>query len=137
MTLLSRQMLKLIFLTIKVCKIIISFDLRVKAKISNSHMALFDKLTKLEYLNQLIAKETTGSAKELARKLNVTERTVYNLLETIKEFGTEITYSKDRQSYVYVHKIDLCFNPTKRGGVSILSPNKFSSILKVFFRRPA
>lgn len=43
-------------------------------------MALFDKLAKLEYLNQLITKESTGTPKELGRKLNVTEQTVLLIL---------------------------------------------------------
>jgi transcriptional antiterminator len=55
-----------------------------------------------QYLLELIEKERTGSPKELARKLNVTERTVYNIMDSIKySFGKEVTYSRDRRSYIF------------------------------------
>jgi transcriptional antiterminator len=78
-------------------------------------MALFDKLAKLEYLNQLIGRESTGTPKELSRKLNVTERTVYNLLEVLRIYGAKITYSASKESFIFLNEIKLCFDPIKRG----------------------
>lgn len=55
---------------------------------------------------ELIEKERTGSPKELACKLDVTERTVYNIMESLKyTFGKEICYCRSRGSYVFKEKI--------------------------------
>lgn len=101
-------------------------------------MPLFDKLAKLEYLNQLIAKESTGTPKELSRKLNVNERTVYNLLEILRVYGAEITYSSNKQSFVFLNDIKLCFDPIKRGeGQKIIRQMNKIGMTEIFFSRCA
>jgi biotin operon repressor len=58
----------------------------------------------------LIINENTGSPKDLAVKLKVSERAVSNLLETLKDFDAEIRYSKRKCSFIYVNMISLSFN---------------------------
>jgi predicted DNA-binding transcriptional regulator YafY len=63
---------------------------------------------RLGHLNQLIMKKSTGSPIELAKKMNVSERTTYEYLEILKSLGAEIKYSRTRRSYYY--SIDGTFN---------------------------
>jgi predicted DNA-binding transcriptional regulator YafY len=57
--------------------------------------------TRLEYLNQLIKKKSTGSPLELAQKLNVSERTIFYYLEILKSLGADVKFSRMRNSYYY------------------------------------
>lgn len=57
----------------------------------------------MQYVLELIEKERTGSPRELANKLNVTERTVYNILDSVKVMNEcKITFSRDQNSYVFI-----------------------------------
>ncbi len=53
-------------------------------------------------LDNLIDKEITGSPKQLASKLSMTERTVYNYISFMKKsLNAPIVYDYQRMSYVY------------------------------------
>jgi transcriptional antiterminator len=53
-------------------------------------------------LDNLIEKEITGSPKQLASRLSVTERTVYNYISFMKKaLNAPIVYDYHRMSYVY------------------------------------
>jgi predicted DNA-binding transcriptional regulator YafY len=56
---------------------------------------------RLDYLNSLIRRKATGSPKQLANKLTVSERTVFAYIEILKSLGAEIKFCKVRQSYYY------------------------------------
>ena len=64
-------------------------------------MKLIQQLNQLERLDALIRRKATGTPRELARKFSVSERTVYNLLETLRQMGAEIEYCHSRCSYYY------------------------------------
>lgn len=56
-------------------------------------------------LIELIEKRKTGSPESLAKKLGVTERTVYNILESLRLFfPKDIVYSSEERSYVFREK---------------------------------
>ncbi|MBE9468408.1 MAG: hypothetical protein IMY72_08850 [Bacteroidetes bacterium] len=56
----------------------------------------------IERIDQLIRLEATGNAKELADRLCVCERTVFNILKKIREeFKAPVLYIKCKNSYVY------------------------------------
>ncbi len=58
------------------------------------------------YLLELIEREKTGSPAELARKLDVTERTVYNIIESLRlSMDSHITYCSDARSYIFGNKM--------------------------------
>ena len=63
------------------------------------------KLTKqiaiLERVDQLIRLKATGSPKQLAERLEVSEATVFRMIDTMKEMNAPIYYDLTRQSYVY------------------------------------
>lgn len=56
-------------------------------------------------LIELIEKRKTGPPGSLAKKLGVTERTVYNILESLRLFfPRDIVYSSEDKSYVFMEK---------------------------------
>jgi hypothetical protein len=73
-------------------------------------MTFFERLFKLEQLDQLIRLKATGTPRDLARKLKVSERCVYDLLTTLKTVGASINYNMDRRSYEYESEIKFCFS---------------------------
>ncbi|AGA78491.1 hypothetical protein [Echinicola vietnamensis] len=56
-------------------------------------------------LIELIEKKKTGRPGELARKLGIKERMVYNLLDDLRlTLGQEISYCKEQRSYCFLEK---------------------------------
>ncbi|WP_315821834.1 helix-turn-helix domain-containing protein [Paraflavitalea speifideaquila] len=56
----------------------------------------------MKRLDALIAAKRTGTPKQLAEKLGLSERTVRNYITTLKELGAPIHYDRKRQSYYYI-----------------------------------
>jgi predicted transcriptional regulator len=67
-------------------------------------MNLRKKIFKLQRLNNLIKNEATGTPKELAEKLDVSEATVYNYIESLILEGAPIAYCDKRKTYKYTEK---------------------------------
>lgn len=56
-------------------------------------------------LIELIEKRKTGSPKELAGKLGLKERMVYNVLDDLRlTLGKEVCYCKEKKSYIFSEK---------------------------------
>jgi DNA-binding CsgD family transcriptional regulator len=59
--------------------------------------------------------EQTGSPKELASKLDISIRTVYNYIAFMKkEMKAPITYDFQRLSYVYEEECEFNFNAVEK-----------------------
>jgi len=58
-------------------------------------------LNRLKSIDYFITKHATGNAHELAVKLEITERSVYNYLNLMKNMGAPIVFSQFHQSYIY------------------------------------
>jgi transcriptional antiterminator len=57
---------------------------------------------KLQFLINLIESRGTGTPKELARKLNMSERMIYKYIYMLKhEFKAPISYSRSIKSYYF------------------------------------
>lgn len=54
---------------------------------------------KLNYIKTLAKRGCTGTCKELAQKLNVSESTTKRMIRCLRILGTEITYCKYRKTY--------------------------------------
>jgi len=68
-------------------------------------MGLKRSLDRIEYLDYLIKRKCTGTPKELAKKLGISERWLYELLNELRyDLGCPIRYSKTKRSYVYTRK---------------------------------
>jgi len=64
-------------------------------------MDFSDFLKKTKYLKELAEKGNTGTPKELAQQLNISKRSLYRTINTLKKMGYPIEYSRTRQSYYF------------------------------------
>lgn len=65
-------------------------------------MALYDYINRIERMDRLIRRKSTGPPKELAKKLNISERWLYIFLDELRsELDCPIKYDRRRRSYVY------------------------------------
>ncbi|CAI8151455.1 MAG: Uncharacterised protein [Formosa sp. Hel3_A1_48] len=64
-------------------------------------------LKRLEKLHQRIKSENTGTPLEMAQQMNVSERSLYNLIEELKIMGADICFSRTRRTYCYCSDFDL------------------------------
>lgn len=55
---------------------------------------------RLHALLQLIRLQSTGSARELSAKFNISERTVKRMIDTLRQQGYKITYQRSIGSYI-------------------------------------
>ena len=58
-------------------------------------------IDRIERLHLLIQRKGTGTPKELARRLETSESTVYQYINTLKLLGAPLVYDTFRRSYVY------------------------------------
>ncbi len=65
-----------------------------------------DRFNQLERLDQWIRHRGTGSLDCMAKRLNLSKRTVSNRLSDLRDLGAKIGYDARRQSYYYVDEFD-------------------------------
>lgn len=59
-------------------------------------------LNRVERFDQLVRAEHTGTPQEIAEKLELSEGTLYTLVDELRDdFGFPIAYSRKRQTYYY------------------------------------
>lgn len=58
-------------------------------------------LLRIRYLRELVIKERTGPPKELARKLGISRRMVFEYLNELKVSGKRVNYCRKRRCYFY------------------------------------
>lgn len=64
-------------------------------------------IRKIIRIHKLVVAETTGNPKELANRLNVSERSIYNYIAYMKtELNAPIAYEPYKQSYYYQNKCE-------------------------------
>jgi len=62
---------------------------------------LVKQIALLERVDQLIRLKATGRPIQLAERLEVSEATVFRMIDTMKEMNAPVCYDLVRQSYVY------------------------------------
>lgn len=60
-----------------------------------------ESFKRMERIDQLIRIKGTGTAEQLAEKLGISRRSVYNLLSEMKDRGAPIKFDQFRGSYYY------------------------------------
>lgn len=65
-----------------------------------------DFIKKVEYLDWLIRQGSSGTAEELAEKLNVSPRSIFYYIRWMKEHGAPIEFSRQRNSYIYTSDVE-------------------------------
>lgn len=58
-------------------------------------------IEKLKRMHNLISQECTGTPSELADRLTISDRTVYYLLEQLRDYEAQIGYDRSRKTYYY------------------------------------
>jgi DNA-binding transcriptional ArsR family regulator len=82
-------------------------------------MSFIEKYKKLEALHQLIKMKATGKPEQLAQRLQLSRRTLYNHLDELRDFGANIEYCRQRETFEYLEQFDFCLTielNTIRGG---------------------
>ena len=64
-------------------------------------MAVMKYINKMLRINTLVKLRATGSPRELAGKLGISERRVYEYISNMKELGAPIAFSYYHNSYIY------------------------------------
>lgn len=70
-------------------------------------MSLIDHLYLLQRVHDRIEHKSTGTPKEFADRLHISERTLYRIMEELKDLGADIAYSTERSSYVYNNEVKI------------------------------
>ena len=60
--------------------------------------------TRLETVDYLISARKTGKPAELAKRIGISERALYNFLDTMRALGADIGYCKYSNTYFYREK---------------------------------
>jgi predicted DNA-binding transcriptional regulator YafY len=64
-------------------------------------------IIRLEQIDCLIYKKSTGNPKVFASKLGISESTLYEYLNELKELGAPILYNKFKETYFYYEEGNL------------------------------
>lgn len=88
-------------------------------------MKTLKNLERLQQLHNLIEAENTGAPADIASKLNISERLVYNLLEQLKDLEASICNDRKSRTYYYSNDFELQINIS----VSVMSNNELTEIL--------
>lgn len=100
-------------------------------------MSTLKYISRLERIDQLIRHENTGNAPSFARRLEISVRQLYNLIDEIKDLGLPVEYCRIRQTYYYRYQCRIIFEVrieelskeeyTKLGGGFSIIKNNFIS----------
>lgn len=96
-------------------------------------MKTLKNLERLQQLHNLIETEKTGTPLELANKMDISERLVYNLLEKLKDLNANIGYNRKNKTYYY----DDDFILKVKISITVISNNELTEIFagSYFFKR--
>jgi DNA-binding IclR family transcriptional regulator len=72
-------------------------------------MKFIATLERIERVDQLIRLKATGTPKELAARLGISESAWYELLSTMTVLGAPIYYSNERKSYCYKEEVKFVY----------------------------
>ena len=64
-------------------------------------MSISRYIDRLGRMDALIRRKATGPPKSFARKLDISVSTLYEYVAVLKDFGAPVSYSREKQSFVY------------------------------------
>lgn len=70
-------------------------------------MELRNEIHRLNRLHRLIRMCNTGSPDELAQKLHISKRHLYNVLDDLRALGAKIDYSRSGYTFYYTNSFEL------------------------------
>ena len=72
------------------------------------------QIERIERLHKLIRLKATGTPKECAQKLEISQRQLYRLLGFMKGLGAPVYYEVYYGAYCYEYEVEWSFGFTKR-----------------------
>lgn len=69
-------------------------------------MNLIEKIRLIERVDGLIRRKATGNPSQLAGRLNISERSLYNLINLMKEMEAPVAYCRTMESFYYEYEVD-------------------------------
>ena len=73
-------------------------------------MNTLKQIEQLRKLHSMIKLETTGSPKMMSKKLHVSERQLYNLIDQLRTMDAPIRFDRRANTYYYTHDFELLVN---------------------------
>lgn len=73
-------------------------------------MKTLKQLERLRRIHEYIKLANTGNPKELAKRLNISERQLFNYIEYLKELDAPINFNRKLHTYYYTDDFDLLVN---------------------------
>lgn len=70
-------------------------------------MLLFETIDRLDRIHRMIRLEATGSPEEFAERIGVKKRQLYNILDEFKDFGADVRYSRNKNSFYYENDFEV------------------------------
>jgi hypothetical protein len=70
-------------------------------------MFIINEIYRIKTLHRLIQMQNTGTPDELAERLHICRRQLYNILDELKELGAEISYSRNNYTFYYKNDFDI------------------------------
>lgn len=70
-------------------------------------MEFLQKIQVIERVDKLIKLKATGTADDLSKRLCVSRRSVYNILELMRRMDAPIEYCQTSRTYYYSYQCDL------------------------------
>ena len=102
-------------------------------------MNFFEEADRREQIHQLIKLRATGTPKQLAKRLGMSKRSLFRIIEEMRGRGFPIAYDKLRECYYYEQEVTFIFK------ISVIEENdhrketggeNFSFFDNFFFRVP-
>lgn len=72
-------------------------------------MSALKYISRMERIDQFIRQERTGNAPAFARRLEISVRQLYNLIDELKDLGLPIEYCRTRQTFFYRYECRIIF----------------------------
>jgi len=72
-------------------------------------MNLPEEINLVQQLDQLIRLKATGTPKELGKKIGISRRQVYRVIENMKRMGFPIAYCRHRKTFYYEMEVKFVF----------------------------
>jgi len=77
-------------------------------------MSTIDKLFKLDRLHFYIKNKATGTPDDFAEKMGCCKKTIYNLIDELKEIGADVCYNENLKSFEYNNYFTIEFIVNKK-----------------------
>lgn len=80
------------------------------------------RVDRIEYLDHLIRIRSTGSPAQLARRMHMSQRCLYNYVSLLRELGAPVRFCRKRNSYYYEEEGRFCFRFIRNTDAAVKTP---------------